>query len=368
MCVKTLVLEFPPHVQRVILSTASVRLRHHHQMQPPTVSSAEMSLSSPNSPSKMLPPVAPQRSMTMLRPALACCKLYISEARNAQALRAIERAAAGLRPAAVLVNAFADGAYNRIGYTLVSPLLAGGDGASPLHRAAFGVVAAALEAVDLGAHAGAHPRLGVVDHVAFHPLHGARLEDVAALTRAVAADIGDKLQVPTYLYGAAHREGRTLATIRRQLGYFTPNAPGEQWQGAPDESSLAVAPDAGPGKPSRSKGVVVVGATAWVDNYNVPVRTADVGAAKRIARAVSERGGGLRSVQAMGLAHGDGTTEVACNLLDPATVGADQVQERVRQLAAEQGLDVGEGYFTDFSQEKIVEMYMQSAEAEASQQ
>ncbi|WVZ82828.1 hypothetical protein U9M48_030043 [Paspalum notatum var. saurae] len=310
---------------------------------------------------------------TMRRPVLACCKLYISEARNAQALRAIERAAAGLRPAAVLVNAFADDAYNRVGYTLVAPLLAGGDGDGdgsppPLNRAAFRVVAAALEAVDLGAHAGAHPRLGVVDHVAFHPLHGARLEDVAALTRAVAADIGDKLQVPTYLYGAAHREGRTLAAIRRQLGYFTPNAPGEQWQGAPDTSSLAVAPDAGPGTPSRSKGVVVVGATAWVDNYNVPVRTADVAAAKRIARAVSERGGGLKSVQAMGLAHGDGATEVACNLLDPATVGADQVQERVQRLAAELGLDVGEGYFTDFSQEKIVELYVQSAEAEASQQ
>ncbi|XP_066371404.1 formiminotransferase cyclodeaminase-like protein isoform X2 [Miscanthus floridulus] len=310
----------------------------------------------------------------MVRPALACCKLYISEARNAGALRAIERAAAGLRPAAVLVNAFADDDYNRVGYTLVSPL-AGDVAASPppLHRAAFRVVAAALEAVDFGAHAGAHPRLGVVDHVAFHPLAGARLEDVAALTRAVAADIGDKLQVPTYLYGAAHKDGRTLASIRRQLGYFTPTSPdGEQWRGAPDawpSSPLPVAPDAGPGTPSRSKGVVVVGATAWVDNYNVPVRTADVGAARRIARAVSERGGGLASVQAMGLARGDGAAEVACNLLDPAAVGAEQVQERVRRLAAEMGVGVGEGYFTDFSQEKVVELYLQqAAQALASQQ
>ncbi|KAL6606319.1 hypothetical protein ACP70R_041972 [Stipagrostis hirtigluma subsp. patula] len=305
----------------------------------------------------------------MVRPALACCKLYVSEARSAAALRAIERAAAALRPAAVLLNAFADDAYNRVGYTLVSRLSGGGGGDSeappPLHRAAFGVVKAALEAVDLGAHAGAHPRLGVVDHVAFHPLAGARLDDVAALARAVAADIGDKLQVPTYLYGAAHSEGRTLASIRRQLGYFTPNSPGEQWRGAPEASTLPVPPDAGPGTPSRSKGVVVIGATAWVDNYNVPVHTGDVGAAKKIARAVSERGGGLRSVQAMGLAHGEGVTEVACNLLDPARVGAEQVQEKVRQLAAAQGLAVGKGYFTDFSQEKIVELYLQSAGAEA---
>uniref|UniRef100_A0A0A9HQY9 Uncharacterized protein n=1 Tax=Arundo donax TaxID=35708 RepID=A0A0A9HQY9_ARUDO len=70
----------------------------------------------------------------------------------------------------------------------------------------------------------------------------------------------------------------------------------------------------------------------------------------------------------MGLAHDEGITEVACNLLDPAKVGAEQVQERVRQLAAAQGLAVGKGYFTDFSQEKIVELYLQSAEAEATQQ
>jgi glutamate formiminotransferase len=170
--------------------------------------------------------------------------------------------------------------------------------------------------------------------------------------------------VPTYLYGAAHGEGRTLASVRRQLGYFTPNSPGNhQWQGA---SLQPVAPDAGPAMPSRSKGVVVVGATAWVDNYNVPLRASDVEAAKRIARAVSERGGGLRSVQAMGLAHGEGATEVACNLLDPARVGAEQVQERVRQLATAQGFSVGEGYFTDFSQEKIIRMYMQSADAPSS--
>ena len=38
--------------------------------------------------------------------------------------------------------------------------------------------------------------------------------------------------VPTFLYGAAHREGRTLASIRRQLGYFKPNSSGDQWRGA----------------------------------------------------------------------------------------------------------------------------------------
>ncbi|XP_040380909.1 glutamate formimidoyltransferase [Oryza brachyantha] len=304
-------------------------------------------------------------AMAMRPTMLACCKLYISESRNASALRAIEQAArAGAGAGAVLVNRFTDDAYNRVGYTLVAPLLPARP-PSPLRHAVFGMVRAALEAIDFGAHAGTHPRLGAVDHICFHPLAQASLRHVADLAGDVASDIGDKLQVPTFLYGAAHREGRTLATIRRQLGYFKPNSSGDQWRGAPDTHTLPVAPDAGPSEGSaRSKGVVVVGATGWVDNYNVPVYTADVEAARRIARAVSERGGGLRSVQAMGLAHGDGVVEVACNLLDPASVGAEQVQGMVERLAGGEGLSVGKGYFTDFSQDKIVELYAKSTNAE----
>uniref|UniRef100_A0ACD5ZNF7 Uncharacterized protein n=1 Tax=Avena sativa TaxID=4498 RepID=A0ACD5ZNF7_AVESA len=304
----------------------------------------------------------------MLRPMLACCKLYVSEGRNAAALRAVEQAARRHHPAVVLVNKFVDDAYNRVGYTLVSRLtLDAASPASPLRHAVFGVVGAALEAIDLGAHAGAHPRLGAVDHVCFHPLAAASLRDVATLAAGVATDIGHELQVPTFLYGAAHREGRTLAAIRRQLGYFT-SPRDAQWRGPLPlhKTTLPVAPDAGPDAPSPSKGVLVLGATAWVDNYNVPVRTADVDAVRRIARSVSERGGGLRSVQAMGLAHGDGGAEVACNLLDPGSVGAGEVQDMVERLAREGGFEVGEGYFTDFSQEKIVELYLEkSVQAES---
>ncbi|KAM3196285.1 hypothetical protein ACQJBY_072130 [Aegilops geniculata] len=253
----------------------------------------------------------------MVRPMLACCKLYVSEGRSAAPLRAVQEAARRHRPAVALVNTFADDAYNRVGYTLVSRLPDPVAPAAPLQRAVFGMVEAALGAIDLGAHAGAHPRLGAVDHVCFHPLAGSPLRDVAALAAAVAADIGDRLRVPTFLYGAAHREGRTLASIRRQLGYFKPQS-NAQWHGPlPDTTGLPVKPDAGPDAASASKGVLVLGATAWVDNYNVPVRTADVEAVRRVARRVSERGGGLRSVQAMGLAHGDGGAEVACNLLEP---------------------------------------------------
>lgn len=125
---------------------------------------------------------------------LGCCKLYISESRSKQALEAIERAAR-LYPEAAIVNKFEDEAYNRVGYTLVArlPLTTLAD-IGPLPGAVFAMVSSALETIDLGEHQGTHPRLGVVDHICFHPLADASLGQVARLAKAVAAEIGIKLQ------------------------------------------------------------------------------------------------------------------------------------------------------------------------------
>ncbi|KAJ0983155.1 hypothetical protein J5N97_011410 [Dioscorea zingiberensis] len=298
----------------------------------------------------------------MLKSMLACCKLYISESRNAIALDSIERAAK-LHPEAIITNIFKDEVYNRVGYTIVShftPANSSLDASSPLKRAVFSMVKAALEAIDLELHSGTHPRVGVVDHICFHPLAQASMDQAAGLANSLAADIGHKLQVPTFVYGGVHKRGKTLDAIRRELGYFKPSSSGNQWTGGLPSDALLLKPDHGPTELTGNKGFVIVGATPWVDNYNVPVLTTNIEAVRRIARRVSGRGGGLHSVQAMGLAHGENSTEVACNLLDPSRVGADQVQLEVQRLAHEEGLAVGEGYFTDFSQERVIETYLRT--------
>ncbi|CAA6668686.1 unnamed protein product [Spirodela intermedia] len=279
---------------------------------------------------------------------LSCCKLYISESRNHASLESIERAVK-LFPEVIIVNKFRDDAYNRVGYTLVSHLPAeAASDANPLRNAVFEMVKEAFRTINLQVHSGTHPRLGVVDHICFHPLSPASLDRVASVTRSVAVDIGKNLEVPTFLYGAAHKEGRTLDSLRRDLGYFKPNSLGNQWVGALELQPLTPKPD----------GVLVIGATRWVDNYNVPIQSTDIGAIRRIARLVSGRGGGLESVQAMALVHSENSTEVACNLLDPERVNANQVQSMVEELAAREGLTTGKGYFTDFSRERIIESYL----------
>lgn len=296
----------------------------------------------------------------MLKLMLACCKVYISESRNRAALESIEQAAK-LFPGVAIVNKFEDATYNRVGYTVVSKLAPESlPDSSSLKHSLFAMVKAAFGAIDLELHSGSHPRLGVVDHICFHPLGISSLDQVAGIAKSLAADVGSGLQVPTFLYGAAHQEQRPLASIRRKLGYFKPNSNGNLWVGGLTSESLPLIPDAGPAQVSKPKGVVVIGATRWVDNYNVPVFSTDIEAVRRIAKQVSGRGGGLPSVQAMALAHEAGTIEVACNLLDPSKVGRDRVQEEVERLATEEGMSVGKGYFTDLSQEKIVETYMSS--------
>ncbi|KAL0733473.1 hypothetical protein Bca4012_009683 [Brassica carinata] len=287
------------------------------------------------------------------REMLGCCKVYISEARNKTALEAIERAAKPFPPAAI-VNKFEDAAYGRVGYTLVSTLAHGG---SPLKSAVFAMVKTALETINLELHCGSHPRLGVVDHICFHPLYETSIDQVSAVATSLASDIGSILRVPTYLYGAAKEEHCTLDSIRRKLGYFKANREGHEWVGGLELDVVPVKPDAGPQEVSKAKGVVAVGACGWVSNYNVPVMSTDLKAVRRMARKVSERGGGLASVQTMALVHGEGVIEVACNLLNPSQVGGDEVQGLIERLGREEDLPVGKGYYTDYTADQIAQKY-----------
>ncbi len=124
----------------------------------------------------------------------ACCKLYISESRNRAALESIERAAK-LFPEAAIINKFEDETYNRVGYTLVSKLAPKPSyNSCPLRSAVLAMVKAAFDTINLELHCGSHPRLGVVDHICFHPLAHTLLDQVAEIAKSSAADIGSSLQ------------------------------------------------------------------------------------------------------------------------------------------------------------------------------
>lgn len=133
---------------------------------------------------------------------LLCCKVYISESRNEAALDLMERAARR-DGETVIVNKFKDDDYNRVRYNLVSYVVHDSLGCpiyTPLHQSVVAMAEAAYGAINLESHSGAHPRLGVVDDIACHPLARASLDEAAWLARAIASDIGSRFQGASFFY------------------------------------------------------------------------------------------------------------------------------------------------------------------------
>lgn len=162
------------------------------------------------------------------------------------------------------------------------------------------VARAAVERLDLRGHAGAHPRIGVVDVVPFVPLAGASLGDAVAARDRFLTWMATELGVPGFVYGPE----RSLPDVRR-------------------EAFRSLAPDAGPRRPHPRAGAVAVGARDVLVAWNVWLADADPERARAVAAAV--RGPHLR---ALGLAVGE-RAQVAMNLVSPATLGPAEAWDAV---------------------------------------
>jgi len=275
--------------------------------------------------------------------------VYISEGRDAQIISALQEVASSHR-GATCVWTFKDAAYHRTGFTLASPKPA------PLCAAVVALVGAALKCIDLRTHVATHPRLGVVDHISCHPLAStSTLATASETAHQIGRQVGRELNIPVLYYGAAHHSGRRLAEIRRAAGYFKGSA-GGVWEGSVNKGEAPLPPDCGPSTVSERSGILCLGAAPWVVNYNIALSTSDLDSARRIARAVSTRGGGPAGVEAMALPHSDGTIEIACNLLDASVTPQEEVLALVSALAEGAGVGVLAGYTTNKQPEELVQI------------
>jgi glutamate formiminotransferase len=218
--------------------------------------------------------------------------INVSEGRRADVVEALGAAAGPC-----LLDIHTDADHHRSVLTL-----AGDDDA--VQEAARRVTSEAVERIDLRRHAGAHPRLGVVDVVPFVPLHAEMAAARAARDR-FAAWTASELGVPCFLYGPE----RALPDIRRS-------------------AFSGLEPDVGPLVPHASAGAICVGARPVLVAYNVWLEPgAGIEEARRIAAGL--RGPGVR---ALGLEVA-GQVQVSMNLLDPTRVGPADVYDRIVALA-----------------------------------
>lgn len=215
------------------------------------------------------------------------CVVNISEGRDR---RRIERIAA--RAGDALLDLHVDPDHHRSVLTLVG------------EDAPRSVAAEAVALLDLTEHAGAHPRIGVVDVVPFVALDGSTTADAIAARDGFGAWAGSELGVPCFRYGPE----RTLPDVRRS-------------------AFQALAPDSGPSAPHPTAGAIAVGQRPVLVAYNVWLAEPDLALAKRIAVAVRSP-----SVRALGLQVGE-HVQVSMNLIDPAVTGPGTATDLVALLA-----------------------------------
>jgi glutamate formiminotransferase len=227
-----------------------------------------------------------------------------------------------------LLDRTSDASHNRSVLTLAGE-------AGPVSDALERAVAVAVDEIDMEAHSGEHPRIGAVDVIPFVPLEGTTMDECVELARAFGRRIATRFDLPVYLYAnAATRTERVkLADVRRG-----------QYEGLKAEiAERGREPDFGPRKLHPSAGAVAVGARPFLIAWNINLDSPDRSLAVRIARRIRESGGGLPKVQANGfLIEEFGRAQVSMNLLDFGVTPMWLVWETVRDVAAEDGIELAE--------------------------
>jgi glutamate formiminotransferase / 5-formyltetrahydrofolate cyclo-ligase len=238
----------------------------------------------------------------------------------------IEEVGAAFATAARVLHVHSDGDHHRSVFTLVAE-------DEPLVEALLAGISRAVELIDLRAHAGVHPRVGVVDVVPVVPLRADAMARARAVAARVAARVGVELDVPVFLYGESSGGVRPA--------HFRRGGP-EELQRRIDRGELV--PDAGPSRMHPTAGAALVGARKLLVAFNLELASDDLEAAREIAAVVRESSGGLSGVQALGLRLPEaGRAQVSLNVVDVESSGLADVVAAVRREALARGVEVARG-------------------------
>ena len=239
-----------------------------------------------------------------------------SEGRSAETIGAVQEAAQG--GPARLLDIHSDADHHRTVFTL-----AGKPG--ELAPAVVTLAGAATERIDLRAHDGAHPRVGVLDVAPIVYVNETDRGAACAEALVEADMLSEQLNLPVFLYGIL-AGGRTRSELRRG---------GPAALQARIESG-ELSPDFGPRTLDPRTGAVLVAARPPLVAFNVELAVpATLEDAKAIAALIRESGPeGLESVRAIGLWLAEtNTAQVSTNVEDHRATPLRAIVEAVARHA-----------------------------------
>jgi glutamate formiminotransferase len=184
---------------------------------------------------------------------------------------------------------------------------------------------AVVDRLDVGDHAGVHPRVGAIDVAPIVYLSGGDRGAAGAEALVLAELLAGELELPVFLYGEL-ADGRTRAQLRR-------GGPAELARRLRDGELV---PDFGPSRLHPRAGAVLVAARPPLLAFNVELAPpATLEQARAIAATIREGGElGMPGVRAIGLAlERQGIVQVSTNIEDLSRVSAADVVAAVRRHA-----------------------------------
>jgi glutamate formiminotransferase len=190
----------------------------------------------------------------------------------------------------------------------------------------------AAQRIDLRTHRGVHPRIGALDVLPFVPLDGGSMQQAVELAHTAGERIWDRYGVPSYYYGAAALQPDRVLLASVRAGEFEgldARFTDPKW-----------VPDAGTIAKHEQAGAIAIGARDILIAFNVELATGDLSIARSIARALRERGGGLRTLRALGLRLNDDLVQVSLNVTNYGATPLHRIVELIRDLAAQEGVRV----------------------------
>ena len=256
------------------------------------------------------------------------CVPNFSEGRDAAKVARIAEPARSV-PGVTVLDVESNADHNRSVITLV------GDGPA-LIDAVLAMMRVATETIDLNHHRGEHPRIGATDVVPFVPLEGTTMEEAVQLAVRLGERVARELGIPVYLYGLAARrpERKELPFVRQ--GEF------EGLREAIGRDSARV-PDFGEARLHPTAGAVAIGARPVLIAYNAYLTTPEVAIAKRIAKSIRARDGGLPELRALGFEIKErNRAQVSMNLTDYHVTPLHRALEAVRHEASRYGAGIEE--------------------------